>query len=170
MTALRPVAERDLAVLDAEYADPESSGEFAWFGFRSPGGRAQQVASGESLRNDGGRLAIVDEFDAPVGEISWRVALNGPPGRGECWQIGIWVAPEARGKGHASAAQRQLAAYLFAHTPYVRVEASTEVGNVGEQRALEKAGFAREGVLRRACFRDGEWRDMVMFSKLRGEA
>jgi hypothetical protein len=24
-------------------------------------------------------------------------------------------------------------------------------------------------VLRRACFRDGEWRDMVLFSKLRGE-
>jgi hypothetical protein len=24
-------------------------------------------------------------------------------------------------------------------------------------------------VLRRACFRDGEWRDMVIYSKLRGE-
>ena len=51
-----------------------------------------------------------------------------------------------------------------------RVEAVDRVGNVAEQRALERAGFTREGVLRRACFRGGEWRDMVVFSKLRGEA
>ena len=40
---------------------------------------------------------------------------------------------------------------------------------MAEQRALEKAGFTREGVLRHACFRGGEWQDMVVFSKLRGE-
>jgi RimJ/RimL family protein N-acetyltransferase len=50
-----------------------------------------------------------------------------------------------------------------------RIEAGTESGNVGEQKALEKAGFTREGVLRRACFRGGEYRDMMIYSKLRGE-
>jgi RimJ/RimL family protein N-acetyltransferase len=170
VTSLRAITEADLPFLDREYADSDSAGEFAWFGFRSPGGRAQMVSNGDALRNDGGRLAIVSDANEVAGEISWRVALNGPPGRGECWQIGIWIAPEARGQGHGSAAQRQLASYLFANTTYERVEASTEAGNIGEQKALEKAGFTREGVLRKACFRDGEWRDMVMFSKLRGEA
>ena len=41
-----------------------------------------------------------------------------------------------------------LARYLFAHTTAHRLEAGTEVGNVAEQRALEKAGFSREGVTR----------------------
>ncbi len=50
-----------------------------------------------------------------------------------------------------------------------RVEAGTEAGNIGEQKALEKAGFTREGVLRRACLRAGEYRDMVVYSKLRNE-
>jgi RimJ/RimL family protein N-acetyltransferase len=36
-----------------------------------------------------------------------------------------------------------------------------------EQRALEKAGFSRDGVMRHAQYRDGEWRDIVMFSRLR---
>jgi Acetyltransferases, including N-acetylases of ribosomal proteins len=36
-----------------------------------------------------------------------------------------------------------------------------------EQWALSKAGFAREGVLRGYGFRDGEWRDAVMYSILR---
>jgi RimJ/RimL family protein N-acetyltransferase len=59
---------------------------------------------------------------------------------------------------------------LLEHTFVERIQASTEAANAAEQRALEKAGFTREGVLRRACFRGGAWRDMVVFSKLRGEA
>jgi RimJ/RimL family protein N-acetyltransferase len=43
------------------------------------------------------------------------------------------------------------------------------VANIAEQRALEWAGFTREGVLRGACFRAGAWRDMVMYSVLRAE-
>ncbi len=34
-------------------------------------------------------------------------------------------------------------------------------------RALERAGFEREGVLRSAQFLDGAWRDVVVFSRLR---
>ena len=37
------------------------------------------------------------------------------------------------------------------------------------QRALEKAGFTREGVLRKAQWRNGDWHDLVVYSKLRGE-
>ena len=42
-----------------------------------------------------------------------------------------------------------------------------EVGNVAEQKALGRAGFAREGVMRGECWRDGEWRDTVIYSILR---
>jgi RimJ/RimL family protein N-acetyltransferase len=49
------------------------------------------------------------------------------------------------------------------------VEASTDVENLAEQRALERAGFTREGVLRHAQFRDGGFRDLVLYSRLRGD-
>jgi RimJ/RimL family protein N-acetyltransferase len=78
--------------------------------------------------------------------------------------------PEARGRGAGTAAQRLLVRYLFAHTQVARVEAATEVENIAERRALEKAGFTREGVMRGYSFRDGHWRDMVLYSVLRGEA
>ena len=48
-----------------------------------------------------------------------------------------------------------------------RIWAATEVENVAEQRALEKAGFTREGTLRGAGWRDGAWRDGVSYSLLR---
>ena len=170
MTLLRPVCSADVDFLEQQHAGPQAAGEFGWFGFRDPGHLAAEIEQAQTLRADGGRLAVTDDAGSLVGDVSWRLTLNGPPPFGECWNIGIWIAPAARGKGHGSEAQRLLADYLFAHTRCERVEASTEVGNTGEQKALEKAGFTREGVLRHACFRDGEWRDMAMFSKLRGEA
>jgi RimJ/RimL family protein N-acetyltransferase len=48
-----------------------------------------------------------------------------------------------------------------------RIEAATEVGNVAEQRALEKAGFTREGVHRCTGWRDGAYRDGVWYSMVR---
>jgi RimJ/RimL family protein N-acetyltransferase len=127
------------------------------------------VATGRTIRDDGGLFAVVDDDGQLLGDVSWRTASNGPPPYGDCWQIGIWLVPEARGHGHGSAAQRLMADYLFANSTRERVEAGTEAGNVGEQKALEKAGFTREGVLRRACLRGDEYRDMVVYSKLRGE-
>jgi RimJ/RimL family protein N-acetyltransferase len=55
----------------------------------------------------------------------------------------------------------------FSYTQYYRIEASTETTNLAEQRSLEKVGFTREGVVRGACFRAGEWRDMVLYSIIR---
>ena len=61
------------------------------------------------------------------------------------------------------------ASYLFPTYTVMRVEALTGVTNLPEQHALEKAGFTREVTVRKAQWRIGEWRDLVMYSKLRGE-
>ncbi|MFL6053977.1 MAG: GNAT family N-acetyltransferase [Actinoallomurus sp.] len=50
-----------------------------------------------------------------------------------------------------------------------RIEAITEATNTAEQWALQKAGFTREGVLRGYGFRDGAWRDALIYSVLRHE-
>jgi RimJ/RimL family protein N-acetyltransferase len=168
VTKLRRIVEADLDVLDRQRTDPDAAGEFAWYGYK-PGGFRRRWEAGEIFTEHMGALAIVDDDGQLVGDVGWIRMHNGPPPNGDCWNLGIWVLPEARGKGHGSAAQRLGAAYLFEHSYLERVEAGTEAGNVAEQRALEKAGFTREGVLRKACFRGGEWRDMVVFSKLRGE-
>jgi hypothetical protein len=49
------------------------------------------------------------------------------------------------------------------------VERAESVANDPEQRALERAGVTREGVLRHAQWRAGGWRDICLYSKLRGE-
>ena len=60
--------------------------------------------------------------------------------------------------------------YLFAHSQVNRIEAGTEINNIAEQRALEKAGFSREGIIRGSAFQGGRWHDGVLYSVLRAEA
>jgi RimJ/RimL family protein N-acetyltransferase len=167
VTALRPLRPSDVPFLESQNDDAEAAGEFSWWGHRDPGRIQKRIDQGTTLGDDQGMLVIVDDAGEPVGELSWIKLFNGPPTHGACWNLGIWIHPSQRGRGHGSAAQRLGATYLFEHTLLERVEASTEAGNVAEQRALERAGFTREGVLRHGWFRGGEYRDVVVFSKLR---
>ncbi|HEV2781422.1 MAG TPA: GNAT family N-acetyltransferase [Actinophytocola sp.] len=113
-------------------------------------------------------LTIVDAATAePIGMIGWHAVSYGGTLSAAAWNIGIGLVPEARGRGAGTTAQRLLAEHLFATTEVDRVEASTDVDNVAEQRALEKAGFRREGVLRGAQLRGGRRRDIVHYGLLR---
>lgn len=105
--------------------------------------------------------------DTFAGIVNWRsIASSGPPG---VFEIGILLLPGYRSKGYGTNAQRLLVDYLFATTPANRIEATTEIDNLAEHRSLEKAGFVREGVLRGRGFVRGQWRDGLMYSRLRDD-
>jgi RimJ/RimL family protein N-acetyltransferase len=161
---LRPVAEADLPIVERLTQDPASAGEFAWLGWHNLTRFRQRWTDNRLISDDGGILMVVRGTDR-LGLVSWY-KVQTTPGY-YYWNIGIALLPEARGKGYGTQAQRLLARYLFAHTTVQRIEAATEAGNVAEQRALEKAGFTREGVHRSAGWRDGACRDEVWYSMLR---
>jgi RimJ/RimL family protein N-acetyltransferase len=164
---LQPVTEDGLSFLERLTCDPAWTGPHEWHGWPEPGALRRSWAENGMLGDAGGVLIVVHGADL-AGCVSWRKTQTGP----HChyWSIGIGLAPEFRGRGYGVAAQRLLARYLFAHTQGVnRVQAETEITNVAEQRALEKAGFTREGVLRGATFRAGKWHDQVLYSVLRAE-
>jgi RimJ/RimL family protein N-acetyltransferase len=114
-----------------------------------------------------GRLVVTDGEDVLLGSVSWHEVTYGPNRGSTAFNIGISLRPPARGAGHGSRAQRMLADYLFVSYPVHRIEASTDVTNTAEQRALERAGFARECLLRGAQWRAGSWRDLVQYARLR---
>ncbi|MEP7024113.1 MAG: GNAT family protein [Actinomycetota bacterium] len=79
------------------------------------------------------------------------------------------VLPAWRNRGIGAAAQRLLAEQLFGQSDANRVEADTDFGNLPEPRALERAGFTREGVVRGAQWRHGQWHDRVLYGWLRSD-
>ena len=164
--SLRPVLEDDLSWLAGMRSDPVATGPHEWHGWHDPHLERRQWAESGLLGENGGTLIVLHRTER-VGAISWRRVQTGPTVFS--WAIGIGLAPQFRGRGFGSEAHALLARYLFAHTQVNRIEATTEITNMAEQRALEKAGFTREGVVRGSTFRQGRWHDQVLYSVLRDE-
>ena len=164
---LLPLAEADLVILERLTQDPAATGEFAWFGWHRLAQYRQSWADNRLISDDDGILVVVRGEDR-LGIVSWRKVPSTPA----CyyWNIGIALLPEARGKGYGTQAHRALARYLFAHTTVHRIEGITEAENLAEQRVIEKAGFTREGLMRGVFWRDGAYRDGVLYSLLRTDA
>jgi RimJ/RimL family protein N-acetyltransferase len=163
IVALRPVAQEDLPFLELLTQDPATAGEYAWSGWRDLLHFREGWAKDRLVGEDGGVLLIARGSER-IGFVSW-FQVDFPPSY--YWSMGIALLPEARGKGYGTQAHRLLTDYLFAHTRAHRIEGVTEAENLAEHRVLEKAGFTREGVMRGVFWRDGAYRDGVLYSLLR---
>jgi RimJ/RimL family protein N-acetyltransferase len=164
---LRALKETDLDPLMA--AETVESDPWNNFEIGSSNRFRRRFADNGGIGDGSGMLAVETANGDLVGSVSWHLVQHGPSAACRAFNIGISLFPAHRGRGYGSAAQRQLADYLFATQLIERVEATTDIENRPEQRALEKAGFSREGVLRHAQFRQGEWRDVVLYSRLRSD-
>ncbi|MBA2558851.1 MAG: GNAT family N-acetyltransferase [Propionibacteriales bacterium] len=165
---LRAVRADDLPVLQAGSAGDDP---FGFFGFTATNALELRFAENGMISDSAGTLIVEDESadGMVVGSVGWFAVQHGPSSTARALNIGIALLPEHRGRGLGTAAQAAFASYLFENTLIERLEASTDVDNRAEQRALEKAGFHREGVARHAQFRAGHWHDLVVYSRLRGD-
>lgn len=112
---------------------------------------------------EGYPMVIVDRAgDRPVGSIGvWLRDMSA--GRAS---VGYWVVPSARGRGAAIHALTAVAAWALKDLGIARVELLVEPDNAASIRTAERAGFVREGLLRRWQVIGGVRRDMVVFSRL----
>lgn len=167
---LRDLTNDDADLLDTWAADRDMRGDFNDFGLEPSPVDREALAKGPFRNERNGELLIERIADGqPIGSVSWHRVGYGPNSGSAAWNIGISLTTDARGRGYGAEAQRLLADYLFAATEFDRVEASTDVDNVAEQRSLEKAGFIREGLLRGAQERSGVRHDLVNYARLRSD-
>lgn len=139
-----------------------------WPGFRDAGAPARRFAADGFLGEEDGRLMVeIEQEHAAAGLVSYRAGLYS--GMAKYWEIGIALLPEWRGRGIGWRAQAMLCDYLFHHSPAQRIQAGTHAENIAEQKSLEKAGFQLEGRVRACEFRAGQWRDGMLYSRLRDD-
>jgi len=148
---------------------PQEDDPFGFFGYRAVNGLERRFAVDGLITDDAGGLAVQTPDGTLLGSVDWFAVRHGPSSTARALNIGIFLLPEHRGRGYGAAAQAVFADYLFATTLVERLEAGTDVGNIAEQRALERAGFHREGIARHAQFRAGAWHDLVTYSRLRAD-
>lgn len=85
-------------------------------------------------------------------------------------EVGYWLGEGFWGRGIATDALRALSRHALArHPELVRLWAVPFAWNPASARVLEKAGYRREGTLRRSAIKEGQVLDQWMYALLREE-
>lgn len=82
-------------------------------------------------------------------------------------EIGYWVAEPLWGRGIATAALQAFSTWAFDRFELTRLYATPFADNQASCRVLEKAGYQRVGLLRRAAIKQGQIRDLALYDLIR---
>ena len=81
-------------------------------------------------------------------------------------EIGYWLGEPFWGKGIATNAVRKVVEHAFQTYDLVRIYAYVYETNPASAKVLEKAGFSREGTLRKSVFKNGKILDQFLYAIL----
>lgn len=159
---LRPWRSDDQAAVWALAADPALR-QWNARGFGSPDEVREMVARlADWSAGDRASWAVTDAPGALLGSVSLH-SVDRVQGDA---QLGYWVAPAARGRGVAVRAADAACRWAFAEG-IDRVELYHAVENEASGRVAARAGFTREGRLRRSYrYGDGVKHDEFVWSRL----
>jgi ribosomal-protein-alanine N-acetyltransferase len=79
-------------------------------------------------------------------------------------EIAYWLGEPFWGRGIMSEAIKQLCRTAFEQYDIVRIFAEPYEHNIGSRKALEKAGFVLEGVIKKGVYKDGNFFDYCMYA------
>ena len=111
-------------------------------------------------------LPFVISFDASDGmRFAGVVSLHTINTHNHCAEIGYWMHPSMRGQGIATTAAKMITNLGITSIGFRRIEGVVDTDNIASQTLLIKAGFEREGVLKKKVTReDGSQIDMVVLA------
>ena len=121
-----------------------------------------------------------NRFNEKAG-IRWGIALKGTStiigtlgynnfAKHHRANIGYDLLPEYWNKGYTTEALKAIIRFGFDQLLINRIEAEVMQGNIASEKALQKLGFTKEGVLRQWMNWNNQHFDMSMFSLLRSDA
>ena len=79
-------------------------------------------------------------------------------------EIGYWLGESVWGRGIATEALKAVTVEAFQRFEITRLYAVPFADHAASVRVLEKAGYVREGHLRRSAIKDGKIRDQLLFA------
>ena len=161
MIVLRLREEGDVEAIAKASSDPETRRRLNDSPL-PPGSEQENVRRAEEQWSTGrgAPFVVADRVDdRPLGLLNLQFGDDE-----EVATLAVSVFPEARGRGVASAALRLGALWGLRELGLARVVAEAAADNKASIRAIEKAGFVREGTLRAHCKTHDQRHDCVMFS------
>lgn len=162
---LRPFGRREL--MSAAYLrwmnNPAVTRTIGRFDYLLPVSRAKLVAYFREIDSDSTLFLAIHLKARFVGTL--KLYDLDPLARRA--SLGILVAPEAWGRGVATAAVRAACRYVFDVLGFHKVGAGYLASNIGMHEAFARNGFRVEGRLRRQVFFEGRLEDHIFVAKFR---
>jgi RimJ/RimL family protein N-acetyltransferase len=160
---LRPADEADVAQLVALAGRPDVADFLA---ATSPWAEEQlreAIAAGRQDPDEGQPLLVEVEL-AGTWRFAGALGFSMANRRSRiAYLYGVMIDPAYRGRGLAEGAVRLLSAHLIRELGFHRLQLEVYGFNEAAQRVVERAGFVREGVRRKAYWRHGAWQDGVHY-------
>ncbi len=100
-------------------------------------------------------------------ELLGAVGIAMDPRRPHIGEIGYFIDEKYWGKGITTEAVKQAEKIAFEDLGLVRVEIRMEPENKASERIAIKCGYTKEGLVRKAYKRDGEYRDCLLYAKVK---
>lgn len=162
---LRIPREADAQRLFELASDPEVTRFFSWGPYEDQSEAVAWLETLEQRRAEGValELAIVDPADWVIGVIAVLEVSK----RDRRAVVGIWLGQAYWGTGVSAESEALLAHLVFEGLRMERLGAWVDVRNPRSQRAFERIGYVREGILRAFHRHGDERRDLVAYSLLR---
>jgi len=157
---LRIVEREDLPLLIDWNSNSEFYGERWYDMLQLP--KTEWEKRYDNLTADTKWFFIEKKDGTKIGEIGHFMS-------GKLLEIYYYLVQSERGKGYGTEAIMIMVDYLFLSRELMRVQATTDVSNIVSQRVLEKAGFTKEGIIRKSSFNRGKWCDDCLYRVLREE-
>lgn len=82
-------------------------------------------------------------------------------------EIAYWLGEPFWGRGIMSEAIKQLCQTAFEQYDIVRIFAEPYAHNIGSRKALEKAGFVLEGIMKKGIYKNGNYFDYCMYALIK---
>jgi len=124
------------------------------------------LADGVHRHRQGGAGVHLMMAERSSGELVGAISLFKTDWEARSSEVGYGVRPDRRRRGYASEAVVALARWALAEGGMQRIQLTAVTGNLPSLRVAEKAGFRREGTLRRAQLEDDGLHDLAVFSLL----
>lgn len=163
----RPLLEDAPALFECG-SDPEVARYMDWPRSTEPGPGIERLRRSDERWAAGNYYWVItvpagDRDAAVIGAISCSVEDHAA-------EFGFFLHPRHWGRGYASEAARAVVDWALSLPKIRRVWATCDAENLASVRVLEKAGLAREVILRRAIVRPNlspEPRDAFLYARVR---
>ena len=169
LTNLRAIDRDDFDRIIQWLDDPEL---MRWWGHGATVGSTSALRTriedwiGQELASGHPTAFVVDDLDRqPIGLLI--LSAIDPIDRSA--ELSLFFLSQFRGRGYGADALETLCDAAFEQWNLHRLTVRSEAHNLTAHKFFLQHGFEQEGRLREARFIDGEWRDILIFGRIRNK-